>query len=103
MVKRKIIAGIMVFGRRILCLFAFIFLLLSQRLAWSKYLLGLAVDPSQAPGGVPPSPPHPTFFPQREAVKKFREREIGGPQHAQGKAKFTPPKQALFSPWPRRY
>jgi hypothetical protein len=35
-----------------------------------------------------------------EAVKKFRQREFGGPGDARGRDKFTPPKQALVSPWP---
>jgi hypothetical protein len=28
---------------------------------------------------------------------------MGRPEHARGRAKFTPPKQALVSPWPARY
>jgi len=42
-------------------------------------------------------------LPPPEAVKKIRPREIGGPGDARGRGKFTPPKQALISPWPTRY
>jgi hypothetical protein len=35
-----------------------------------------------------------------EAVKKFRDWEIGKPYHVQGRGKFTPPKKALGSPLP---
>jgi hypothetical protein len=38
-----------------------------------------------------------------EAVKKFRQQEIGGPGDARGRNKFTPPKQALISPRSTRY
>jgi len=43
----------------------------------------------------PPFPP--------ETVKKFREGEMGKPEHARGRAKFRPPKQASLSPWPTWY
>jgi len=43
---------------------------------------------------------HPS--PNPETVKKFRQREFGGPWDARGRSKFTPPKQALVSPWPAR-
>jgi hypothetical protein len=33
----------------------------------------------------------PPFF-KREAVKKFRPWEVGGPNHFQGREKFAPPK-----------
>jgi hypothetical protein len=47
-------------------------------------------------GKIPSTPPP-------EAVKKFRQREIGGAGDARGRAKVTPPKQALISPWPTGY
>ena len=38
-----------------------------------------------------------------EAVKKFRRREMVWPVHVRGRARFTPPKQALISPRPAKY
>jgi hypothetical protein len=35
-----------------------------------------------------------------EAVKKFRDWEIGNPYPVQGRGKFTPPKKALGSSLP---
>jgi hypothetical protein len=51
---------------------------------WQEILIGRPI------AEIPPNLP--------EAVKKFRRREIGGPNHVRGRGKFTPPKEALVSP-----
>jgi hypothetical protein len=51
--------------------------------------------PGQSFPEIPPNPP--------EVVKKFRQQEFGRSGDARGRGKFTPPKQALLSPWPARY
>jgi hypothetical protein len=38
-----------------------------------------------------------------EGVKNSRPGEIEWPGDARGREKFTPPKQAVISPWPARY
>ncbi len=49
-------------------------------------------------GGLVPAPPA-----SPEAVKKLRQRENAGLGDVRGRGKFMPPKQALVSPWPKRY
>jgi hypothetical protein len=63
----------------------------------------ISANPGSGPGQAPESSYYHPPLTLPEAVKKFRQGEIGGPGDARGRNKFAPPKQALVSPWPAWY